>query len=339
MNKNQIICILKKLEPSDIDEVFKKADKVRKEFLGDEVHLRAIIEISNHCAKDCAYCGLNRTNKKLERYRMGKEEILKAAEKCAQFGFKTIVLQSGEDPALSQEFISETVKEIKERFDVAITLSLGERDFEDYKIWKECGADRYLLKFETTDANLYQTAHPSLIAKKNRRIEILKKLKEIGYEVGSGIMVGLPFQSYDSLVEDLFLIKDLDLDMIAIGPYIPHKETLFSKKLDKIEIREVEKTTLLLIALARILCPTANIPSTTALSVLDPQEGRVMGLKCGANVVMPDLTPEPYKSMYEIYEGKTKSKEWSKEEHEKLLNTLKKAGRKPSLTKGFRLLR
>jgi biotin synthase len=336
MTKEQTIKILRNLDSQEIDEIFKKADQVREKIFQDEVHLRAIIEISNFCVKDCVYCGLNKKNTKLQRYRMEEDEILKAAEKAASFGFKTIVIQSGEDPLISSDFVGQTISKIKQKFDVAVTLSLGERKIGDFEKWKELGADRYLLKFETSDLALYKKTHPSMKKVANNRIQLLKKLKEIGYEAGSGIMVGLPFQNYESLVEDLFLMSELDLDMIAIGPYIPHKETLFSRYLDKIEIKEIEKTTLLLISLVRILNPTANIPSTTALSVLDPEEGRVMGLKCGANVIMPDLTPEPYKSMYEIYDGKTKSKEWDICEQEKLLSALRSIGRKPSLTKGFR---
>lgn len=339
MTKEQVIKVLKNVNSPEAEEIFNKADQIREKIFKDEVHLRAIIEISNYCVKDCLYCGLNRENKKLKRYRMEREEILKAAEKASNFGFKTIVIQSGEDPSISSDFIGEIIAKIKEDFDVAVTLSLGERKFEDFLKWKEIGADRYLLKFETSDLNLYQKSHPSLKVASNKRIEILKNLKEIGYEAGSGIMVGIPFQTYESLAEDLMLISELDLDMIAIGPYIPHKETAFSHDLEKIEIKEIERTTLLLISLARILNPTANIPSTTALSVLDPKEGRAMGLKCGANVVMPDLTPEPYKSMYEIYDGKTKSKEWDEEEQKKLHQMLKEIGRKPSLKKGFRISR
>lgn len=336
MNKEQVLKIIKNLDSSEVDKIFNEADKMRERIFKDEVHLRAIIEISNYCLKDCLYCGLNRANKKLQRYRMEESEILKAAEKASNFGFKTIVIQSGEDPLLSTDFVGEIISEIKQKFDVAITLSLGERKIEDFEKWKELGADRYLLKFETSDTILFKETHPSAKEEKNQRIELLKELKRIGYETGSGIIVGLPFQSYESLVEDLFLISELDLDMIAIGPYIPHRETILTKYLDRIEIKDAEKTTLLLLSLARIFNPTANIPSTTALSVLDPKEGRAMGLRCGANVIMPDLTPEPYKSMYEIYDGKTKSKEWDLFEQEKLLNTLHKIGRNPSLSKGFR---
>lgn len=336
MNKTKILSLLKECKESELEFLQKEADKIREKYVGNEVHLRAIIEISNFCSNDCSYCGINRENKSLKRYRMTEEEILDTVRKCYRLGFKTIVLQSGQDPLLETKFISKILKKIKDEFDIAITLSLGERSTEDYIEFKKSGADRYLLKFETSDFSLYKMAHPSRYLNKNDRIDTIKKLKEIGYEVGSGMIVGLPYQTYDSLVEDLYLLKDLKLDMVAIGPYIPHKETPFYNLLDKIQIKDAQKVTLILIAILRILMKDINIPSTTALSVLNPKEGRILGLKYGANVIMPDLTPQPYRSFYDIYEGKTSQKEWNEEEQSKLISQLKEIGRFPSETKGFR---
>lgn len=336
MNKDEIVEVLKNPKSEKAKEILFLADEVRKKSIGEEVHLRAIIEISNYCKEGCLYCGLNKNNKSLKRYRLSEEEIFSSALKASKFGFKTIVFQSGEDPLLKTEFIENVVKRIKDEFDVAITLSLGERKLEDYQRWKDAGADRYLLKFETSDLSLYNRLR-NRNEKIHNRVEILKEMRKIGYEIGSGIMVGIPFQSYESLVDDLFLMKELDLDMIAIGPYIPHKNTPLNQELNSIVIEDPEATTLVLVAFSRILNPFANIPSTTALSVIDPKDGRINGLKCGANVIMPDLTPEPYKSLYEIYDGKTSLPEWNETSQRNLLRSLKIAGRIPSTTKGNRI--
>lgn len=337
MNKKEIVELLRNVDSKEAENIFKTAAETKKRIFNNEVHLRAIVEISNYCHKNCSYCGLNATNKILKRYRMSLDDILFSVKKAVVFNFKTIILQSGEDPLLSSQFIENLIMQIKNNFDVALTLSLGERDISDYKRWRDLGADRYLLKFETSNPLLYDKLHPSSKGNLKNRLGKIKELKKLGYETGSGIMVGLPFQSYDSLAEDLLLINRLDLDMIAIGPYIPHRKTSLAKETHKIEIKNVEKTVLLMISLARIMNPTTNIPSTTALSVLDPLEGRAAGLRCGANVIMPDLTTEPYKSMYEIYDGKNKSNEWNNIEQQKLIDFLKFLGQKPSSTKGFRL--
>ncbi|GAB6183757.1 [FeFe] hydrogenase H-cluster radical SAM maturase HydE [Thermodesulfovibrio hydrogeniphilus] len=287
------------LVETPFDKVAKMADEIRKQIHGNIVHLRAIVEFSNYCRCNCLFCGLRRDNKKIVRYRMNSHEIIKAAEEAVQAGFRTVVLQSGEDPLWSAKKLSEVVKEIK-KFNVAVTLSVGELSYRDYAILKDAGADRYLLKFETSDERLFKALKPDTTLEK--RIQCIKCLKELGYETGSGIIVGLPGQNIDSLVDDLLLMKELELDMIGIGPFIPHPET----PLRKAPLGN-PLITLKVLAIARILLPYANIPATTALGAISPSL-RLKAFFCGANVVMPDTTPDQYKRLYDIYPGKTTSK-------------------------------
>ncbi|SHH22403.1 [FeFe] hydrogenase H-cluster radical SAM maturase HydE [Thermosipho atlanticus] len=276
-------------------QIFELADQIRKKYVGNEVHIRAIIEFSNICKMDCLYCGLRKQNKNLKRYRMKPEEILERAKLIAERNIKTIVLQSGEDPFYTTEIIKDLIIEIK-KLGVAVTLSIGEREFEEYKIWKEAGADRYLMRHETADSKLYKKLHPSDTFE-NRKKHLFK-LKELGYEVGAGCMVGLPGQGPKELAKDLIFLRELDSDMIGIGPFIPNPDTpLKSEKGGDLN------TTLKVIALARILIPTANIPATTAMGSIHPF-GRQLALKCGANVIMPNLTPNPYRPNYTLYPNK-----------------------------------
>ncbi len=287
------------LVETPFDEIATTADEIRKQIHGDVVHLRAIVEFSNYCRCNCLFCGLRRDNKKLFRYRMNSHEIIKAAEEAVKAGFKTVVLQSGEDPIWNAKKLSEVVKEIK-KFNVAVTLSIGELSYSDYAILREAGADRYLLKFETSDERLFKALKPDTTLEK--RIQCIKWLKELGYETGSGIIVGLPGQSIDSLVDDILLMKELELEMVGIGPFIPHPET----PLKKASLGN-PLITLKVLAIVRILLPYANIPATTALGAISPSL-RVRALSCGANVIMPDTTPEHYRRLYDIYPGKTTSK-------------------------------
>lgn len=240
---------------------------------------------------------------------MTREEILTCVEKAVELGYGTVVLQSGEDHEISPRWVATLVEEIKRTFpDLAITLSLGEYTKDIYKIWRNSGADRYLLKFETSDIKLYRIFHPSLGGEEANRLEHLKILKKLGYQIGGGIMVGLPGQTYSSVANDILLFYELDLDMVGIGPYIPHPDRPMGQqyiKLRAFDTDEVPNTDIMtekIIAITRILCPTTNIPATTALASVDPC-GFQGGLKAGANVVMPNLTPIKYRSLYEIYPG------------------------------------
>lgn len=309
LNKSEIIGWLRETRPDRLEELYGRADRVRRQNVGDAVHLRGLIEISSHCTRQCMYCGLRRGNRSLERYRMTREEILSCARQAEALGYGTVVMQSGEDPALTTEWITDIVRWIKRETALAVTLSLGERQDHDLESWRSAGADRYLLRFETSDANLYRSIHPGAAGAPNR-LTLLRRLKELGYEAGGGVMVGIPGQSYLSLANDVLTFRALDLDMIGIGPYIPHAQTpLGSGALrPAIDLGEqapaTEEMVYKMVALARIVCPTANIPSTTALATINRTHGRKRGLSVGANVVMPNLTPVKYRSLYQIYPAK-----------------------------------
>lgn len=292
-----------------LQQLWDLADQTRKENVGDEVHLRGLLEISNYCVRKCKYCGISAEHPDIPRYRMTRKEIIDGALKAVQFGYGTVVMQAGEDYELKQEWISDIVKEIKDTTPLAVTLSLGERPFTDLEAWKKAGADRYLLRFETSDPELYKLIHPTSDPKRGR-IAILKELKALGYETGSGVMIGIPGQSYDSLASDINLFSKLDLDMIGVGPYIAHPDTPLGSgelnpKIDpEQQVPNDELTTYKVIALTRLVCPEANIPSTTALATINKMNGREIGLMRGANIVMPNLTPPKYRVQYEIYPDK-----------------------------------
>ena len=293
LSKDELIQILS--DESINDFLFKTADEVREKYVGNEVHLRGLIEFSNICKCNCKYCGLRKDNSELERYRLSIEEAYDFAKKAKEYGYKTVVLQSGEDSYYSVERLVKLLQDIK-KLDLAITLSIGERTFEEYKAFKEAGADRYLIRIETTDKKLYKKMHPNMNFE--NRIRCLKDLKTLGYEVGTGCLVGLPEQTIDSLANDILFFKEIDADMIGIGPFIPNQNTpLKDAKGGTFEMA------LKVMALTRILLPTINIPATTAMETLNPN-GRLIALQSGANVVMPNVTEGDYRRKYEIYPGK-----------------------------------
>lgn len=294
LSKNEIIQLLGN---SQYDQaLFAAADEVRQKFVGDEVHLRGLIEFSNICKNNCLYCGLRRDNLKLKRYRMSPEEIVALATRAVKdFGFKTIVMQSGEDLWFTPERLKPILTEIK-KLDVAITLSIGEKSFEEYKAYKEAGADRYLIRIETTDKDLYHRLDPGMSW--DERKECLVNLGKLGYEVGSGIMVGLPGQTLESIADDLLFLQDMQIDMAGIGPFIPHPDTPL-----KDEKGRAFELSLRTMAIMRLLLPDINIPATTAMETLHP-EGRIIALQCGANVIMPNVTEGEYRQLYELYPGK-----------------------------------
>ena len=310
LDQSGILAWLREERPERLRELYAWADAVRRENVGDAVHLRGLIEISSHCERQCMYCGLRKANRSLERYRMTREEIEECARTAVRLGYGTVVMQAGEDDALTAEWIADVVAWIKRATPLAVTLSLGERATGELKLWREAGADRYLLRFETSDPHLYRAIHPQRFAGSGHRLMLLKELKSLGYEAGGGVMVGIPGQSYASLAQDLVAFRDFDLDMIGIGPYIAHPATpLGSGELrPAIDPEEQapsdEQMVYKMIALARILCPNANIPSTTALATINREHGRKMGLQAGANVVMPNLTPVKYRPLYQIYPAK-----------------------------------
>lgn len=293
LSRDEIIALLK--DDSINDELFKAADEVRKKYLGDEVHLRGLIEFTNICKRNCMYCGLRRDNKNLNRYRLSHEEIIDFAKKAVGYGYKTLVLQGGEDDYYTVERLVPIVKDLK-ALGVALTLSIGERPFEEYEALKKAGADRFLLRIETTDRELYEELDPGM--SHENRIQCLKNLRKLGYEVGSGCLVGLPGQKIESLADDILFFKELDIDMNGIGPFIPNEDT----PLKDAEGGQFELA-LKVMAIVRLLLPDINIPATTAMETLNKQ-GRVIALQCGANVVMPNVTEGEYRKLYALYPGK-----------------------------------
>ena len=293
LSRDEIIALLK--DDSINDELFKAADEVRKKYLGDEVHLRGLIEFTNICKRNCMYCGLRRDNKNLNRYRLSHEEIIDFAKKAVGYGYKTLVLQGGEDDYYTVERLVPIVKDLK-ALGVALTLSIGERPFEEYEALKKAGADRFLLRIETTDRELYEELDPGM--SHENRIQCLKNLRNLGYEVGSGCLVGLPGQKIESLADDILFFKELDVDMNGIGPFIPNEDT----PLKDAEGGQFELA-LKVMAIVRLLLPDINIPATTAMETLNKQ-GRVIALQCGANVVMPNVTEGEYRKLYALYPGK-----------------------------------
>jgi biotin synthase len=296
LSHGEILFLLSTAEREEEEVLFEAADRVRKDSVGDEVHLRGIVEFSNFCAQNCLYCGLRRDNRGLVRYRMSSTEIVAAAKTARSQGLGTIVLQSGEDPWFTRERIFDLIRAIKEETDLAITLSVGERPYADYLAWKKAGADRYLLKHETASPALFRGLRPG--RELRERLEALRWLRELGYEVGSGNMVGLPGQTDEDLARDIELFIRYDFDMIGIGPFIVHPQTPLAwaanGQLDR---------TLMVLAITRIVTHDTNLPATTAAGVLDPS-GRRLALLAGANVIMPDITPPNYRQHYQIYPGK-----------------------------------
>jgi biotin synthase len=310
LNKVDLLGWLRESRVSRLRELYEWADTVRKEHVGDAVHLRGLIEVSSYCARQCMYCGLRQGNRGLPRYRMAREEILDCAREAERLGYGTVVMQAGEDDLLTVEWIAEIVGWIKRETALAITLSLGERQYDELRMWRAAGADRYLLRFETSDEKLFRVIHPQRFPGTPDRLTLLRQLKSLGYEAGGGVMVGIPGQSFESLAEDILTFRALDLDMIGIGPYIAHADTpLGSGALHPpIALSEQAPSSAemvyKMIALTRIICPDANIPSTTALATIDKVGGRKQGLQSGANVVMPNLTPVKYRRLYQIYPDK-----------------------------------
>ena len=293
LSREELISILK---DSSIDKVlFEAANRVRKKYVGDEVHLRGIIELSNICRCDCLYCGLRKSNTNIKRYRLMPDEIIDLAKKAIGYGYKSIVLQSGEDLYYTVDMFKEIISNIK-KMGAAVTLSLGEKTFEEYKAYKEAGADRYLIRIETTDKKLYENLDPAM-SHEERKI-CLRDLKNLGYEVGTGNLVGLPNQTIESIADDILFFKEIDTDMVGLGPFIPNEDTpLKDFKADNFTM------SIKVMALVRLMLPDSNIPATTAMESLN-RNGRIIALSSGANVVMPNITEGEYRKLYAIYPGK-----------------------------------
>jgi len=302
------------------EELFLAADNVRREHYGDKVYLRGLIEFTNFCKNNCYYCGIRCDNCNVNRYRLTKKEILECCREGYELGYRTFVLQGGEDPYFTDDKVCEIVSDIRSQFqDCAITLSIGEKSYDSYKRYYDAGANKYLLRHESANAEHYNRLHPSDMSCENRK-KCLYNLTEIGYQVGAGIMVGSPFQTIDDIICDLRFLQELSPDMIGIGPYICHKDTPFNT----FSNGSVELT-LRLLSVIRLMFPYVLLPATTALGTIDPS-GREKGLKAGANVLMPNLSPVQYRKYYEIYENKICTKDESAQCRDCLERRVKSVG-------------
>ena len=317
LNLSEVMRLLKSESPGETKALYKAADLVRQECVGERVDIRGAIEFSNYCSKNCLYCGLRKENNQLPRYRMTIEEILVAVGKVAQMGLRTVILQSGEDPWYTTDKLLDLIKKIKSLYGLRITLSLGEREPEELKLFREAGANNYLLKIEAADPKLFTRVHPD--TDYYQRMKVLNSLKKVGFLVGSGNIVGLPGQTLKQLAEDILFQKEKGIHMIGTGPFIPAANTPFVTSCPgSVDL------TLKTIAIARILCQNVYIPATTALATLD-KDGLIKGLKAGANTIMLVLTPAEYRASYNIYNAK---KPVSLKD---ALEAVKAAGRKPPL--------
>lgn len=294
---DELVYILKNINQSEKNYLIEKAHLTRMNTYDDSVFIRGLIEFTNYCNKGCKYCGINAGNKDVERYRLSLDEIMLCCDMGYDLGYRTFVLQGGEDLYYTDEKIVEIIKTIKSKYrDVAITLSIGEKNYESYKSYYKAGVDRYLLRHETANPDLYKQIH--LNSNFETRKKSLMDLKEIGFQVGAGFMVGIPGGTVDDLARDLIFIKQLEPEMVGIGPFIPHKDTIYKDKLGgRLE------DTITMIALTRLLLPYVLLPATTALGTINPT-GREQGIKAGANVVMPNLSPMVVREKYSLYDGK-----------------------------------
>ncbi|MCD8365629.1 MAG: [FeFe] hydrogenase H-cluster radical SAM maturase HydE [Clostridiales bacterium] len=297
-----------------------EAVRIRREIYGDAVYVRGLIEFTNICKNDCLYCGIRKSNPHVERYRLTKDAILDCCESGYQLGYRTFVLQGGEDGYYTDERLADIVRTIKSRYPMcAVTLSVGERSYESYRLLREAGADRYLLRHETADAEHYRKLHPPELSLENR-MRCLRDLRKLGYQVGAGFMVGSPYQTLECLAEDLVFLQEFQPEMVGIGPFIPHHDTEFAwEPAGSVDL------TLFLLSVIRIMLPHVLLPATTALGTLSPV-GRERGMLAGANVVMPNLSPVENRKQYELYDNKICTGEEAAECRGCLANRVKSVG-------------
>lgn len=304
------------------------AEGLREKYYGKKVYFRGLIEFSNYCKNDCYYCGIRRSNPNACRYRLSEDEIMDCCTEGHRLGFRTFVLQGGEDPFYTDERLCGIISGIKTRFpDCAVTLSVGERSRDSYRRLFDAGADRYLLRHETANEAHYGKLHPPELSLRNR-MRCLCHLKEIGYQVGAGFMVDSPYQTVETLAEDFLFLRDLQPQMVGVGPFIPHRDTPFADY-----YRPSSERTLILLSLVRILLPKALLPATTALGTIDP-EGREKGFRAGANVVMPNLSPVKHRKDYLLYDNKLCTGEEAAETLARLADRIRAAGFEPDFSRG-----
>ena len=297
-SREELIFLLESITPEEQTLLREKACEQAKQVFGNRIYIRGLIEISSYCKNNCYYCGIRRSNHNAVRYRLTKEQILGCCQQGWALGFRTFVMQGGEDAYFTDEVVCDIVREIKRRYpDCAVTLSLGERGYDSFKRLREAGADRYLLRHETADAAHYARLHPPELTWKNRR-QSLFWLKKLGFQTGAGFMVGSPYQTTGNLADDLLFIQELQPQMCGIGPFIPHHDTGFRD-----EPAGTLEQTLTLLAIIRLMQPRILLPSTTALGTIHPK-GRELGILSGANVVMPNLSPGEHRKDYALYDNK-----------------------------------
>ena len=309
-----------------------KALKLRRQYYGDSVFVRGLIEFTNYCKNNCYYCGIRAGNSNLSRYRLDKKTILACCAEGARLGMHTFVLQGGEDPYFTDKRVCEIVSAIKTRFpDCAVTLSIGEKPRASYQAYFDAGADRYLLRHETADDAHYARLHPKELSLENRK-RCLYDLREIGFQVGAGFMVGTPYQTTETLASDLGFLQELQPQMVGIGPFLPHHDTIF-----RAEPAGSLQLTLTMLCLTRILLPKTLLPATTALATLDPK-GREMGFQVGANVVMPNLSPAAVRGSYALYDHKKASGDEAAEGLAQLRRQIEEAGFRMDMSRGDSVL-
>lgn len=298
LTKEEWIELIEGQDTETAEYLFEKARENRKKYFENKVYSRGLIEFTNYCKNDCYYCGIRRSNSHAERYRLSTEQILECADQGYELGFRTVVLQGGEDGYYTDDRIVDLIKRLKAQHpDCAVTLSIGEKSRESYQRYYDAGADRYLLRHETALESHYQQLHPEEMSLEHRK-QCLRDLKEIGYQVGCGFMVGSPGQTAESLAEDMLFIKELQPHMVGIGPFVPHHQTPFAER-----TQGTVEQTLYMLGLLRLMLPKALLPSTTALGTIDPL-GREKGIQAGGNVVMPNLSPTNVRKKYELYDNK-----------------------------------
>lgn len=328
LTREEWTALIENRTPELAEYLFGQAREVRHAHYGKDVYIRGLIEFTNYCKNDCYYCGIRKSNQNAQRYRLSEEEILDCCEQGYELGFRTFVLQGGEDGYFTDERVIEIVSKIKKTHpDCAITLSIGEKSYESYQKFYEAGAERYLLRHETYDLKHYGKLHPSILSAEKRQ-QCLWDLKEIGYQVGTGFMVGSPYQTAENLADDMLFIKKLNPQMVGIGPFVPHCDTKFSK-----EATGTLELTLYMLGLLRLMIPKVLLPSTTALGTIDPN-GRELGILAGANVVMPNLSPKNVRKKYLLYDNKICTGDEAAESVEHLKASMQKIGYEVVVSRG-----
>lgn len=328
LTKEEFTALIENRSDKLAEYVFEKARRIRHRIYGKDVYIRGLIEFTNYCGNDCLYCGIRRSNKNADRYRLTKEDILECCETGHSLGFRTFVLQGGEDGFYTDDMLVDIIKAVKKIYpDCALTLSIGEKSRESYEKYFDAGADRYLLRHETADSCHYSKLHPTSLSLENRK-RCLYDLKDIGYQTGSGFMVGSPFQTAECLAEDMIFLHELQPHMVGIGPFIPHHDTPFAD-----EKQGTLELTLFMLGLLRLMLPNVLLPATTALGTIDPN-GREMGILAGANVVMPNLSPKGVRKKYLLYDNKICTGDEAAECRQCLERRMNKIGYRIAVSRG-----